>query len=133
MPAYFAVIHKDEGTAYGVSWPDVPGCVSAADTVGEIEAQAREALQFHLKGMREDGEAFPEASSFAEVYDAHRDDEGFFGVILVTVPDKPKRLPINMRVSEIDLAVIDRAAEAQGLDRTTFMVAASKKVARGEA
>lgn len=133
MPAFFAVIHKDEGTAYGVSWPDLPGCVSAADTVNEIDAQAREALQFHIEGMREDGEELPEASTFGQVYEAYSTDPDFFGVVLVSVPDKVVRRAVSLRVSEIDLAVIDSAAAAHNLDRTAFMVAASKKIARGEA
>lgn len=129
MLAYFAVIHKDEESAYGVSWPDLPGCVSAADSLGEVDAQAREALQFHIEGMREDGEELPAASSFEKVYEAHKADEGFYGVALVSVPGKIVRRPISLRVSEIDLAVIDSAAAARGLDRTTFMVDAAKKVA----
>jgi len=129
MLAYFAVIHKDEESAYGVSWPDLPGCVSAADSLGEVDAQAREALQFHIEGMREDGEELPAASSFEKVYETHKADEGFYGVALVSVPEKVVRRPISLRVSEIDLAVIDSAAAARGLDRTTFMVDAAKKVA----
>ena len=133
MPAYFAVIHKDEGSSYGVSWPDLPGCISAADTLGELDAMAREAMQLHLEGMREDGEELPAASSFEEVRAAHQDDEGFFGVVLVSVPDEVKRRTISLRVPEIDLAVIDSAAASRNLDRTAFMVAAAKKMARGEA
>ncbi len=133
MPAYFAVIHKDEGSTYGVSWPDLPGCTSAADSLGEVDALAREALQFHLEGMREDGDTIPAPSSFEEVYATHAEDEGFYGVVLVSVPEQVTRRPISLRVSEIDLAIIDSAAAARHLDRTAFMVSASKKVARGEA
>ena len=32
MACYIALVHKDEGTSYGVSFPDVPGCISAGDT-----------------------------------------------------------------------------------------------------
>ena len=35
MPGYIALVHKDEGTSYGVSFPDVPGCIAAGDTFEE--------------------------------------------------------------------------------------------------
>ena len=37
---YLALVHKDEGTSYGVSFPDVPGCISAGDTFEEAVADA---------------------------------------------------------------------------------------------
>lgn len=132
MPAYFAVIHKDENSAYGVSWPDLPGCITAADSLAELDSLAKDALQFHLEGMREDGEPIPVARSFEEVYNAHKNDVGFQAVILVSVPQDVKRRPISLRVSELDLALIDSAAAAQGVDRTAFMVSAAKLAARKE-
>jgi predicted RNase H-like HicB family nuclease len=60
---YIALVHKDEGTSYGVSFPDVPGCVSAGDTLNEALANAAEALSGHLTLMREDGDAIPEPRS----------------------------------------------------------------------
>jgi len=44
MPGYIALVHKDEGTSYGVSFPDVPGCISAGDTFEDAVANAVEAL-----------------------------------------------------------------------------------------
>jgi predicted RNase H-like HicB family nuclease len=52
MPGYIALVHKDEGTSYGVSFPDVPGCVSAGDTFEEAVANAVEALAGHLALMK---------------------------------------------------------------------------------
>ena len=40
MAGYIALVHKDEGTSYGVSFPDVPGCISAGDTLEEAVANA---------------------------------------------------------------------------------------------
>jgi predicted RNase H-like HicB family nuclease len=40
--------------------PDLPGCVTTGRTVAEIERNIREAIELHLEGMREDGEAIPE-------------------------------------------------------------------------
>jgi predicted RNase H-like HicB family nuclease len=57
MAGYIALVHKDEGTSYGVSFPDVPGCISAGDTLEEALANAGAALAAHLALMREDGDA----------------------------------------------------------------------------
>ena len=57
---YVALIHKEPGSDYGVSFPDLPGCISAGATLEEAEAMAHEALALHIKGLRADGDALPE-------------------------------------------------------------------------
>ena len=49
--------------------PDLPGCVSVADTLDEVKGEIREAIEFHLEGMRKDGLQIPEPSSRAEYVD----------------------------------------------------------------
>jgi predicted RNase H-like HicB family nuclease len=65
--AYIALIHKDEGTSYGVSFPDVPGCVSAGDTFEEALANAAEALAGHFALMQADGEAISAPRSLEQL------------------------------------------------------------------
>ena len=67
MTAYIALVHKDEGTSYGVSFPDVPGCISAGDTFEEAVANAAEALAGHFAAMRADGEVIPIPRSFDQL------------------------------------------------------------------
>ena len=67
MRHYIALIHKDEGSDYGVSFPDLPGVVSAGSTLDEARAMAAEALAFHLEGLAADGEAVPEPTSLEEI------------------------------------------------------------------
>ena len=67
MAGYIALVHKDEGTSYGVSFPDVPGCISAGDTFEEAVANAGEALAGHFAAMRADGEALPASRSFEQL------------------------------------------------------------------
>ena len=57
MAGYIALVHKDEGTSYGVSFPDVPGCISAGDTFEDAVENAAEALTGHLALMRTDKSA----------------------------------------------------------------------------
>jgi predicted RNase H-like HicB family nuclease len=67
MSGYIALVHQDEGTSYGVSFPDVPGCISAGDTFEEAIANASEALTGHLALMRSDGDPLPAPRSFEEL------------------------------------------------------------------
>src|SRR6185369_9960788 len=63
MASYIALVRKDEGTSYGVSFPDVPGCISAGDALDEALANAAEALAGHLALMRADGSKISVAQS----------------------------------------------------------------------
>jgi predicted RNase H-like HicB family nuclease len=62
---YAIVIEKGERN-YSAYVPDLPGCVSVGDTLDEVKAEIREAIEFHLEGMRDDGSPIPEPSSRAE-------------------------------------------------------------------
>jgi predicted RNase H-like HicB family nuclease len=62
----YAVIFERSSNGYGAYVPDLPGCVAVGDTLEETQKLIREAIDLHLKGMREDGETAPEPSSFAE-------------------------------------------------------------------
>ena len=59
---YAIVIEKAEGN-YGAYVPDLPGCVATGDTVEETRREIREAIAFHLEGMRADGLPIPQATS----------------------------------------------------------------------
>lgn len=59
---YAIVIEKAENN-YAAYVPDLPGCVATGATVEETETQIREAIDLHLRGMREDGLPIPEPSS----------------------------------------------------------------------
>ena len=62
---YAVVIEKGERN-YSAYVPDLPGCVSVGDTLDEVKAEIREAIAFHLEGMRQDGAPIPPPSSWAE-------------------------------------------------------------------
>lgn len=62
---YAIVIEKADGN-YSAYVPDLPGCVATGATIEECEAQIREAIEFHLEGLREDGLPIPAPSSHVE-------------------------------------------------------------------
>ena len=65
---YAIVIEKAEGN-FSAYVPDLPGCVATGATIEEAEAEIREAIEFHLNGLREDGLAIPQPSSRVEYVD----------------------------------------------------------------
>lgn len=70
MSRYAVVIEGTEGTGYSAYVPDLPGCIAAAATLGEVRKLIAEAITFHLEGMRLDGEPIPEPSTRAEYVEA---------------------------------------------------------------
>jgi len=62
---YAVVIEKGERN-FSAYVPDLPGCAAVGDTLEEAKAEIREAIEFHLDGMREDGLPIPKPSSSAE-------------------------------------------------------------------
>jgi predicted RNase H-like HicB family nuclease len=65
---YLIVIEPTE-TGFSAYSPDVPGCVSTGATRDECEANMREAVDFHLDGLREEGEPIPEPRTSAAFVD----------------------------------------------------------------
>lgn len=59
----YAVVVERSPTGFAAYVPDLPGCVAAGRTRAEVERLIREAIQFHLEGMREDGEQIPEPTT----------------------------------------------------------------------
>jgi len=60
---HYAVVIEKTGTGFGAYVPDLPGCVSTGRTLEETERHIREAIEFHLDGMREDGDPIPEPTT----------------------------------------------------------------------
>jgi predicted RNase H-like HicB family nuclease len=67
MTSKYAVVFERSQTGYGAHVPDLPGCVAAAATLEEAEKLIREAIELHLDGMREDGDAIPAPTTIAEM------------------------------------------------------------------
>ncbi|MFW5498662.1 MULTISPECIES: type II toxin-antitoxin system HicB family antitoxin [unclassified Maridesulfovibrio] len=132
MASYYAVIHKDDGSDYGVSFPDFPGCISAGVTLEEAEVMAKEALDLHVDGMKEDGEDIPAPNlDFKGIYEEYSRDEDFHSLMLINIPEKIKRVRVNISVPEQDLKFIDTVADKYGMDRSAFLVLAAKKIGTG--
>ena len=66
---YAVVIEKAQGN-YSAYVPDLPGCVATGPTVEAVENELREAIRFHVAGLKEDGFAVPEPTSIADYVEA---------------------------------------------------------------
>ena len=62
----YAIVVEKGPTSYGAYVPDLPGCIAAAETRTEVLQLIREAIEFHIETMREDGLTVPEPLSSAE-------------------------------------------------------------------
>ena len=59
----YAIVIENAGSNYSAYVPDLPGCVATGATIEETESSIREAIEFHLEGLREDGTPIPPPSS----------------------------------------------------------------------
>jgi predicted RNase H-like HicB family nuclease len=122
MPSYIGLIRKDADSDFGVDFPDFPGCISAGTTLDEARRMAQEALELHVGGMIEDGEALPVGSSLETIMaDPENADAVAF---VVTVPDAADRtVRVNITLPERLLRRIDERAK----NRSAFLARAAEK------
>jgi predicted RNase H-like HicB family nuclease len=62
----YAVIVEEGETSFGAYVPDLPGCVAVAETRNEVLRLIEEAIEFHVEGLRQDGQTIPAPSSSIE-------------------------------------------------------------------
>jgi predicted RNase H-like HicB family nuclease len=117
-----AIEPGDEGHAYGVVVPDLPGCFSAGDTLDEAVDNAREAIELWLETVIDDGDAVPTPRPLAE----HQKNKEFKGWVwavvaidLAGLSDKAER--VNITLPSRVLRRIDAAARAAGESRSGFI------------
>jgi predicted RNase H-like HicB family nuclease len=116
MTHYIALVHKDENSAFGVQFPDVPGCFSAADGMDDLVANAMEALSLWAED-----EALPQARSI----DGLKKDKSIArelaeGAFLVSVPfieNDTRVVSANISLERGVLKAIDSEAKRRKLIR----------------
>ena len=67
----YLVIVEQGPASFGAYVPDLPGCVAAAETREEALALIREAIEFHIEGLKQGGQPIPTPSSTGEIVDVH--------------------------------------------------------------
>ena len=126
MRYYIALIHKDADSDYGVSFPDLPGVITAGSDLDEARKMAFEALAFHLAGLTADREPVPQPSSVEEIMAIAKNKDGV--AVLIDAPAADvKSVRINVTIPADVLDQIDQYAEREGFTRSGFLAQAAKK------
>ncbi len=128
MRYYHAVVHKDEDSAFGVQFPDLPGCFSAADDIEDVIPNAVEALSLWFEDA-EDIEPRPVEAIRA---DAAADlAEGAFLVMVPWIGRNSKPARVNISLDRGMLDAIDTAAAVRRLTRSAFLAEAARNEIEG--
>lgn len=120
MTAYVALLRKQPDSDFGVDFPDFPGCVTAGETLEDARRMAAEALQLHIEGMIEDGDAIPAPSRLDEIMadPDHRDGVA----VLIDVSVRRPVIRINVSLPPDLLEAIDRVTD----NRSRFLADAAR-------
>ena len=128
---YLGVVEKDADSAYGMWFPDMPGCFPAADEFDDLPRVAAEVLRQHVEALESNGRAVPAPRSIAEAMsdkDVRKALKGGATTMLVPLLADPGRtVRVNVTVERGLLEQIDEAAEARGLTRSAFLAQAARE------
>lgn len=122
---YPVVIHKDENSDYGVTFPDLQGCFSAGETIEEALVNAQEAAECHIEGILLDSEPFPVATTIEK----HKNNPDFKDSIWALVEVDLSRLSlkskrVNITMPERLLNSLDYFAKKHGETRSGLLTQA---------
>ncbi len=122
MHRYYPATVDREGSVFGITFPDFPGCVSSGACAEDAIEAGHEALSGHVAAMASDGDTIPDPTPVEQV--TWEEDEGVICVTLVPVnlPGRAVRLNISMEESLVE--AIDAAA-GRG-KRSAFLAEAAK-------
>ncbi|SHF47519.1 Predicted nuclease of the RNAse H fold, HicB family [Modicisalibacter ilicicola DSM 19980] len=121
---YPAYVHKDADSAYGVTFPDFPGCFSAADELADLPRMAQEAVEVYYDGEEM---AIPAPSAPEEWQDDERFQGGYWMLLDIDLSRiRTRAVRVNVSLPECLVARIDEAAQARHLSRSAFLALAAQ-------
>ena len=122
---FLVVLHTEPNrTDYGVTVPDLPGCVSAGDTLEQALANAGEAILGHLEVMVEDGKPVPEPNSMVPSLGPGQ----MIGAVKINLAELEalrETVRLNISMARRTLERIDEAAKLAGTTRSGFLTMAA--------
>ena len=117
---YPAVIFKDKGSDYGVSFPDFLGCVTAGDTVEEAYEMAKEALDFHIDCMMKDKENIPDPSPLHTIK-TNPEYTDAYDILLVPVSIYAQSVRIDITIRKHVLNKADSLCRNRQISRSRYI------------
>ena len=129
---YFALLRKEPDSDFSVDFPDLPGCVTAGETLEEARKLAAEVLAFHIDGMLEDRLPIPPPSTLEEIMADPDNAEAL--PFIVEVPDhRRKAVRVNLTISKADLEKVNAIAKKRGKSRSALLTEAVRRMIAAEA
>lgn len=126
MRYYIGIIHKDDDSDFGISFPDFPGCVSAGESLAQLAAMGQEALSGHIALMVDEGMTIPAPTAMDVIMQDANNRAGT--PVMIPAPDLPaKAVRVNITLPQDALAKIDAYAEANGFTRSGFLLTAARR------
>lgn len=128
MKYFYAIMHQDGDSSYGISFPDLPGCFSAADTIEEVLPNACQALDLWFDDQDE-----VEPSRLDQVRVIAADDIAAGGTLIAVprISNDHRVARVNLSMERGILAAIDKAAAERSLTRSAFLAQAALNEIRG--
>lgn len=127
---FIAFVHKEPDSCYGVSFPDVPGCTSAGDTLDDALTNAVDALSGHVRLMEADGDATPTPRTLEAISADPGLADDMSGAIISAVPlvrDRGSTTRINVSLDLGLLEAIDGLAKQRSQTRSAFLASAARR------
>lgn len=126
MNYFTAIVHQDGNSAYGLTFPDLPGCFAAADSWDDVSAAATEALDLWFEDQANVApaslDAIRQRADVAEALAA--------GAVLMPVPYIPADTAlerVNVSMERGLLRAIDETAKARKMTRSAFLASAARR------
>lgn len=131
MRTYFAIVHKDADSAFGISFPDLPGCFSASDSEADVYANAQEALSLYLQNSTE---VAPPRSIEELRRDRSIEVDLAAGAYLIGVPVvySSRKERYNLMLDRAQVECVDAIANRVGVSRSEFVARAIEMRMRTE-
>lgn len=126
MLYFTAIVHQDEGSAYGLTFPDLPGCFAASDTWDGIPAASAEALDLWFEDMPNVVPASLDAVRKRDDVAADLADGGVLMSVPYIAADTAVQR-VNITMERGLLRAIDDTAKARGMNRSSFLASAARR------
>jgi len=89
MKPYIGLVHKDEGSAFGITFPDAPGCFSAADSLDDLFPMAEEALGLWIDDKLESRSEIAPLRALSDIMSDPEWSESFADAMLIIAVPSP--------------------------------------------
>ena len=130
MRYYISVVHKDESSAFGMHFPDVPGCFAAADNMDDVVKNGIEALRLYAEDtLLAEPRAIEQIRTSPDV--AADLADGAFLIAVPLIDEDARVVRANITMESGVMRAVDQAAKQRGLTRSAFLAQAARRAIEG--